>query len=761
MANLAGFDVVAEVHIDTITDLINQFPVTNPVDGRQIHLLGGKFSTDLLLPINTGINRPILRVFLDITLHPVVHESQAEVRVAISAGSTVFRGRSLNNLGGDATVVVPIIFELPPGAPASTPQTPNVVFSGTRPRVTWNQQTQRQIDGTLGQGTAATLATALQDALAELLARAGRIPVRAAGFLVRPGVVSHRPNQLSALPTLAWITVTAFGVFGYYRASAGGGDIRRKTTDDLQYQPEDYLTSGPERFPIPACRVAILLSDVGFQHVIACAITREVVIKGILSFRERPRFATDDDLNKWLNSEAGQAALDANLTIPCGTHATLIKAIATDFTQSDIAIMLESFEMVLEEGRVTVKFKAGGNAEQLTGDTEFHVTGDASISFQVVGGTVTPLVQISRLVPNVEGGIPGFLFNLLEDLFQGLIDSIWVVIRGLAIQRLTQVVSETINTAIQSIPQSLPPPLNTLSTRIEAIEIHPSSVRLIGLVGRVFSLNTFEPGVSVDATPGDRTAGAPSINGVLNVPKTDWGCEAAQFNYTRTFWDETFSIRLRTRDLLLPITVLSWSMEMGNFSFLTPFGPIDPRISWSGDGVPVTPGSHSVAGKVEHLTEVHPPSMEGPLSDGVATVSASGDPTNWQIRLFGSDGNFHLRFIAVVQDGNEKVWTSETYITHHGDQLEMSADYETYQKNCEEKLTDWFGQRASGLHLGELVVVHPGDAVMNAETRESIAIRDSLSSRDASVFFRAQEGVAKFGPKFLTQLGKARLSSGI
>jgi hypothetical protein len=47
MPELAGFDVIGEVHLDTVVDLVNLAPVTNPVDGKAIYLFGGPFSTDL------------------------------------------------------------------------------------------------------------------------------------------------------------------------------------------------------------------------------------------------------------------------------------------------------------------------------------------------------------------------------------------------------------------------------------------------------------------------------------------------------------------------------------------------------------------------------------------------------------------------------------------------------------------------------------------------------------------------------------------
>lgn len=194
---------------------------------------------------------------------------------------------------------------------------------------------------------------------------------------------------------------------------------------------------------------------------------------------------------------------------------------------------------------------------------------------------------------------------------------------------------------------------------------------------------------------------------------------------------------------------------MSNFSFLSPFRAINPRISWSGNQIPITTGPHILSGKAEHLTEIYPPTLNGPLTNTDAAVEVSGDATNgWKIKFLGTDGNFSVRFIATARDGSGKTWTAETSISHHGDQLEMPPAYETYRASCDEKFRTWFARGASGVHLGGLVIVHAGDPVMDEQIRESIAIRDLLSRGDVSAFIRAQDGVKQFGPGFLGSMGK-------
>ncbi|KAL5331436.1 hypothetical protein ACEPPN_000966 [Leptodophora sp. 'Broadleaf-Isolate-01'] len=357
------------------------------------------------------------------------------------------------------------------------------------------------------------------------------------------------------------------------------------------------------------------------------------------------------------------------MTAPCGSNGTLITTISSELTQSDTAVMLERFEIVLAQDMVTTHFRAGGNVELLVGDIAFHVTGDAFVTPLVRDGIVSPLVNIPHPDIDVHGGIPGDIIQLISNIFLGSTSPIWAVIQSMAIERVTQAISEAIKTALPS--SSLPPPLDKLRKRIAAIEIRPDSIKLIGLVGRIFAPNELDP-LFVDASAENRTT-----------------------------------------------------------------------------------GPHILSGKAEHLTEIYPPTLNGPLTNTDAAVEVSGDATNgWKIKFLGTDGNFSVRFIATARDGSGKTWTAETSISHHGDQLEMPPAYETYRASCDEKFRTWFARGASGVHLGGLVIVHAGDPVMDEQIRESIAIRDLLSRGDVSAFIRAQDGVKQFGPGFLGSMGK-------
>jgi hypothetical protein len=85
MVDLAGFDVIGEIHIETVVDLVNLSPVTNPVDGKSILLLGGPFSTDFSVPLGS-LGTPTIRLTLSAELQPVIHQPLTRVVISFDGG---------------------------------------------------------------------------------------------------------------------------------------------------------------------------------------------------------------------------------------------------------------------------------------------------------------------------------------------------------------------------------------------------------------------------------------------------------------------------------------------------------------------------------------------------------------------------------------------------------------------------------------------------------------------------------------------------
>lgn len=163
MADLAGFDVIVEGHIETIVDLINLVPVTNPIDGSSIYLLAGPFSTDLNVDLGT-LGVVTVRVILDATLHAVVHQPLAQFVISLK-GSMPVAGQSIRHIGGQITVSVALGFALPPGGTPGGPQFPVFLLEGGVPDVVLDGTTRSLADAALGPGGADRLTSGLRTAL--------------------------------------------------------------------------------------------------------------------------------------------------------------------------------------------------------------------------------------------------------------------------------------------------------------------------------------------------------------------------------------------------------------------------------------------------------------------------------------------------------------------------------------------------------------------------------------------------------------------
>jgi hypothetical protein len=72
MADLAGFDVIVELHRDTGVAFINMVPTPTPAGG-DIRLLGGRFSADLSVNV-PQVGTTAVNSILEVTLEPVVHQ---------------------------------------------------------------------------------------------------------------------------------------------------------------------------------------------------------------------------------------------------------------------------------------------------------------------------------------------------------------------------------------------------------------------------------------------------------------------------------------------------------------------------------------------------------------------------------------------------------------------------------------------------------------------------------------------------------------
>lgn len=441
---------------------------------------------------------------------------------------------------------------------------------------------------------------------------------------------------------------------------------------------------------------------------------------------------------------------------PCGNGSVQIARISVEHAQSDLVPMLRRLEIALAAGNIVVTYEVGGMLEVITGDIFFDVDGQLEI-------VLTPTtegqlgVSVTSQPPRtaIRGtGLTGTVKTIIEGLFSGFWNDLMLF--------LSLIVQAQITLAIKDLgfPKviPLPTPQQPFPNRLVDVTIDPDSLLVAVLICREPRWNDFNQSLLIDTSRDSRTeADIPPVYGKIVLPATDWGCQAAEFKTTRTFWDETWSVRARLRDAPLPVTFVDWQIELGNFSWNSIAGVhfLDPSPTWSGQPLQLRDGVLTLDGEVEHLDPLVLPYLDGPLTPAQVPVTVSGDADNgWQVSLRGSDGNYYLRFATDAVDGDGKQWHAETFIVHIGDQLNVPPEYTAYKTDCDAKYAKWFRLRLESLHLVGVAPVEPGQPVMNGETREAIAVSTLINAGDPTALEQLIAAREQYGASFARQLGK-------
>jgi len=840
MAELAGFDVIVEAHIDTIVDFINQYPFTNPIDGQPIYVLGGPFSTDLNVNLGGSLGTVPMRLILSFELEPVIHQPLAKLVASFEGGASISAPPSLNHIGGTLTLTAKLTLASPPSAnaqQATLPQTPVLDISASAVDVALDAQTRSTVDAALGTGTADLLQNALNDAITLLLPfmPVVKLPTAGAGFTVALGQDSTDPTVLAALPALAWIDAETMGLFGYYRAAATGGDVAIKTTGDLGTENEEFCYGQPGPVSVlPGRRLAVLMSPGAFHQVIACPAIRQNVVRslvlqqelpvwefwvrsqqgaeirqqmmanfGAYLVEERPNYpgfnnignlldAVEADIqrdvdaevirratrceNAWIDSTvaagpetvSGQQAVDDAVPPPCGSGSVVVTLIRADpYAEHDVRPSLSRLAVDFAAGKITVDYFVDGVVDLITGNVAFSVSGTIDIVFSVTwDGQLAVEVTPETPHPHVTGtGLTGAFIDILNGLFSGVWNALMMFLALEVKAELAATIKAFLSKQGALWPSHTPRPVpaptpQPLPNRLVDVEVEPESLFAAVLVCRDLRFNDFNPSLVIDITYDSRTASdAAPQQGKIVLPATEWGCKGAEFQTVRTFWDETWRVRARLRDAPLPITVLDWQIELGNFSWntlgLANVRFFDPRPSWSGNPVEIQDGVLTLDGEVEHLNQLLLPYLHGPLSAAQVPITISGDAVNgWQIGVSGTEGNFYLRLSADARDGDGKLWHAETVIYHIGDQLQVPPEYSAYKADCDAKYAKWWRLRLDSFHLAGITPVAPGQPVMDGATREAIAVSTLVSSGDPTALQQLTTAYERYGPSFLSHIGQ-------
>jgi hypothetical protein len=746
MIKLAGFDVIAELSVDTLSDFVNAKPVTLP-DGSQVYLLGGKFTLSLPLSL-PDISDFTISGFCEVALGGVARTNNCELTFDLTDGTLEFAVGTIRHVTATLIVSAPIIFvtDPDPHAPPNqeVPAVKNIAATAT---VAIDAATMTMIDGLLGAGKGAQVQSAVQNGV-QLWMRVQPTPTVAAySFTVEPGKDSHDPLTLSADPEVFWIDEFTLGIFGYYQAAATGGDVNQKTDSDItQDAPEFVYTNNVELSLVPARRIAVLMSPQGFQLTIACpTITNNVIrdlvdqnytstyiakvqasmgaaiqaemnanfgqhladeIKkgslspvGLIEAVERAKADVQADVNNaiaseasselkaWLDSPDGQAVIKASVPPSCGNGSVEASRQHMPDPFPDTVATLRELDLTLQQGYVNFYAKVDGNLP-ICGD--FTVTQSGQLRVVVDDTTYKVAPVFSQGPPDVDISTNILCKAAAATLLGIFTSATWgtaIVFIGAAVGESIGegLIASTIQKKIQSAEAgvgAVTPPLPSGCHLID-IDIETDGIKALALYGRDYShYNNFVPGLQVVATLLGRQQMQTS-QGQMSLGATPAGCPAGTFAYTKTTYDTSFQVSLSSMDIALPIQITGWEMQIGNFEYTT----VGPVIQVKLPG-PYWTGSLAEITAPSVLLEgslwhVEPP-LDGELKTDTITVAVAGSAdSKWTLGFRGTDGCFYVQVSATAKDGDGKVWTASTFIVVTGEEVSFGQDYLNYKTACD------------------------------------------------------------------------------
>jgi hypothetical protein len=746
MIELAGFDVIAELSIDTLSDFVNAKPVTLP-DGSQVYLLGGKFTLSLPLSL-PDVSDFTLSGFCEVSLGGVARTNACGLVFELTDGALQFAVGTIRHVTATMIVSAPVMFvaDPDPKAPPNqvVPAIRNIAAAAT---VSIDPATLTMIDGLLGPGKGAQVQSAAQDGI-QLWMRIQPTPTVAAySFTVEPGKDSHDPLTLSSDPEVFWIDQFTLGIFGYYQASASGGDVNQKIVSDItQDAPEFVYTNNVELSLVPARRVAVLMSPQGFQLTIACPTITNNVIRDLVTQNETSTFIAlvkarigaqiqtemnarlgqhlADELKKgssspldvaeaisraqadvqsdvnnaiaseaakelslWLDSPEGQAVVQASVPPSCGNGSVVAARQHMPDPFPDTVVTLRELDLALQQGYVSFYAKVDGNLP-ICGD--FTVSQSAQLRVVVDDTTHKVAPVFSQGPPDVEIS-SSFICKAAASALVGIFTSItWgtaIVFIGAAVGESIGegLIAATIQKKIQTAEAgvgAVTPPLPSGCELID-IDIETGGIKAIALYGRDYShYNNFVPGLVVTATLLGRQA-VNTSQGQMTLDPTAAGCTGGTFAYTKTTYNTTFQISLSSLDLALPIQVEGWEMQIGNFEYTT----VGPSITVKLPGPYWTGQIVEIAAPSVSLEgdiwHVEPP-LDGQLDRETITVGVAGGPDGkWTLTFDGTGGCFYVQVSATAQDGDGQVWTASTFLVVTGEEVSFGQDYQNYKSGCD------------------------------------------------------------------------------
>ncbi len=745
MIELAGFDIVAEVSVDTLSDSVNENPVTLP-DGSQVYLFGGKFTLSMPLSL-AGLGDFTVSGFCEAYLGGVERTDQIQITFDLTDGALAFVAGTVRHVTAEVTITAQIIFVTDPSADAPPNQeVPAVKTSAAVAVVSIDAASLSAIDGLLGAGKGAQVQTEIQNGIQLWIRTQTAITAERFSFLVEPGKDSHDSMTLSADPEVMWIDKFTLGIFGYYRAAATGGDVSLKTDIDIiQTEPEFVYTGNDLLSLVPARRIAVLVSAQGFQLTMACPTITNNVIRDLVSQNTLPSYIANvqasmgasiqremnarfgqyfadelkqhpfidalaraqahiqsdvdnaiaseaqAELNAWLDSPDGQAAIAASVPPSCGNGTVEASREKMPDPFPDAVAMLQELDLTLEQGYVNFYAKVGGNLP-VCGDFTVTQSGQLRVVVDTTTFKVAPL--FSQGPPDVDISTNIVCKAVASALLAMFTSATW----GTATIFIGAAIGESIGegliaSTIQKKIRSAEAGVGAITPKLPAgchlidIEIEPVGIKALALYGRDYShYNNFVPGLKVIARQLSRELQGQPTEGQMQVAATPAGCPAGVFAYTKTIYDTSFQVSLTSMDLPLPLEVVGWQLQIGNFEYTSLGSEINdiklPGPYWTGSIAEVVSPTVTLEGSVWH-TE---PPLDGVLAtEDVAVAVAGNNDSGWTLNFSGDSGCFYVQVSAAAKDGDGNPYSASTFLIVTGEVVTFGADYQKYKADCDQK----------------------------------------------------------------------------
>lgn len=806
MPNLAGFDLICELSLNTIRDIVNESQVKLP-NGDAVYLLGGRFELIYPLSLPQG-GTALLRAYCDATLDAIPRTASCRLTLRITKGSMDLGLLTLAHLSGTVSFDVPIGFVKRPLQDSNLlVVVPSLLTQSATDSVDFDKSTERSLDETFGDDTSDKFKETLKKEFLNWLQSQQTTDFSGIRFSVVEGVDSSSLMQLSALPELLWIDNETLGIFGYYKASATGGNPAQKTDNDIvEYAPDDYKYSSGIYGAVPARRISVLLSPAGFKLIFGCPTIRNDFIRPLVKKNHedtykaqvrdqmgakffdqesqkhlkqyqaeeaqkspndlegatnRARDRVQEDANRdieneatsrleaWLDGLEGQKEINDSTPPSCGNG-----SIVADRDGDTVAI-LRRLDLELDDGFIRIEALAGGDLPKCG---SFSVTQKGQLRLYATEHDIKPVLHLDHADPDIDrSALCAAAAAFLGTLFVGL--TMGVGLTFLTFSIAEGIAKSAIAEAVDDHPPKKPEPFNfdgsPLKTRFTDVQIKPNGVSIFMSPSESFHFNNFRPRLELTSTQVSRIAVGDVSKGSFHVEPwkssvvPNLSCPAQTFEYSHQRYNTSFHVSINPIDLPLPITVQHWRLRLGNRMFIME-NLREADITWSGTECEISSPITVLHGETWQLI----PPFGGKFVAHDVQVKVDGSIDHECTLSFSAiDGYFYVLVSVDAIDADRNRWEGTTFIGVDGDEVIFGDEYWAWKKDCDEKKDrDWDMRMALLPPLKVNTRIPPGVPVEEPKKMLAIVVREAIRSGDPNAHDLLTAAVKQYGKEMLPLL---------